>query len=90
VAPALIQTLLKSLGVNPDELMAHANALIALAQSIDARLSLIAKQNELILTMLTTRPGAPPHPSDAARQIANGTGEPLDITRNNFPEKLGD
>lgn len=57
MTPAIIQTLLKSMGVNPDELKAQAGAAFALVQSIDARLSLLAAQNELILKLLQS-PGA--------------------------------
>jgi hypothetical protein len=65
--PTIILSLLKSLGVNPDDLKAQASAAFALVQSIDARLNLIAAQNELILRALGVETvSAPP------KKLANG------------------
>jgi hypothetical protein len=69
----MIQTLLRSLGINPDELLAHANALTALVQSIDKRLELVAQQNALIITMMCASPSGPPHPSPEAQRLTNGS-----------------
>ena len=64
--PTVILTLLKTLGVNPDELRAQASAAFELVQSIDARLKLIAAQNELILRTLGVETVSAP------KKLANG------------------
>jgi len=72
--PAVIAALLKTLGVDPRELASSANMALELVKSVDARLTLIAAQNALIINMLA-REGVvpmlaiPPYPNGTNTDI---------------------
>jgi hypothetical protein len=69
MADHMFTALLKSLGFNPAEMQAQATAALELIKSIDARLSLLAQQQQLIIAMLTVERSG----DGDVQRVMNGT-----------------
>lgn len=70
MSTAIAASFLKALGIDPNMISLQADALINLAKSVDLRLELIAKQNDLILHKMNEwGPRLP-------RELANGGPRP--------------
>jgi hypothetical protein len=106
MAPQLIASLLKTLGIDPVALQTTADSVATLAQHVAARLDAIDKitalaerrlclieaRTELIIRMMTARPSDIPRPGKDAQSVANGSGKPplLDYIETQEAEDGGD